>query len=109
VLNTEVAVYSADGETRTGRVAASEGTKISAAGDLQMTFDGRFLPVSPGSGIYSRTYAREGEQLPIKLKEGRVFMLGDSRESAIDSRTFGPIARKNIKGRVVAVFRIRQI
>jgi type IV secretory pathway protease TraF len=36
-------------------------------------------------------------------------MLGDSRESAIDSRTFGPIARKNIKGRVVAVFRIRQI
>lgn len=38
---------------------------------------------------------------PITLADGLYFVLGDNRDNSIDSRSFGPVPRNTIKGRVL--------
>ena len=42
---------------------------------------------------------------PLTLKGGEYFILGDQRENAKDSRYFGAVKGKEIKGRVITVLR----
>ena len=110
VMNTEAVVYKAGGEMLTGRVEATGGAVIDMTADYQMTFDGNYLPISPADGIYERTYAPDTfVSLPIIIDDDSCFILGDKRESARDSREFGPVLKKNVKGRIVTVLRRRQI
>ena len=41
----------------------------------------------------------------MKLKENEVFVLGDMRKGAKDSRYFGPVEKEEIKGKVFALYR----
>lgn len=107
--NTEAVVYRSEDRICTGRIAAGPGTCIGCTSDMQMTFDGLYLPASYSDGIYSRTYAAEGEKLPFTVRENAFFILGDNREDAEDSRIQGQISKRNIKGRIVTVIRRRQI
>ena len=109
LINTEPCVYKSGGEVHTGRIAASAGTVISSTGDMQLTFDGVYLPISAADGIYERTYAAEGEILPAEVRPGYYFVLGDNRGSARDSRMLGQISKSGIRGRIIAVLRRRQI
>jgi signal peptidase I len=38
--------------------------------------------------------------ITVLLKEDEYFVLGDNRENSLDSRSFGPVPRKNIIGKV---------
>jgi signal peptidase I len=67
------------------------------------------MPVSYEQGIFHRTYAAAGEELPLTVEEGPYFILGDNRREAKDSRIYGQIDKKRIKGRVIGVLRRRQI
>lgn len=109
IVNTEAVVYELDGETGTSRVEASAGTVVSATGDLQLTFDGNYLPISKDDGIFSKTYGHEGAKYPVTVQDDCCYILGDNRDTAKDSREFGPIKKKFIKGRIVTVVRRRQI
>lgn len=109
LVNTEACVYKAGDRLCVGRVAATEGTVISMTGDMQLTFNGIYYPAAPTEGIYDRTYAAEGQDLPLTVREGHYFVLGDNRSSAQDSRICGQISSKNMRGRIVAVLRRRQI
>jgi signal peptidase I len=109
ILNTEAVVYEAEGEIHSGRTAACAGTKVGSTGDGQLTFDGIFMPVSYEQGIFQRTYAAPGEKLPLTVGEGHYFILGDNRKEAKDSREYGEIDRKRIKGRIISVLRRRRI
>lgn len=37
---------------------------------------------------------------PLTLEEGQVFIMGDNREESIDSRTFGVVGERQIKGKL---------
>lgn len=43
----------------------------------------------------------ESISYPITLQEGQIFAVGDNREGSIDSRTFGPLSRSQIRGRLL--------
>lgn len=47
-------------------------------------------------------YLKEGEE--ITIEEGYYFVSGDNRPHSSDSRSFGPISEKNVKGRVWLVY-----
>lgn len=48
------------------------------------------------------TYPQEeGMQYPYALRGSQYFVLGDNREESIDSRTYGPAALAQIRGKIV--------
>lgn len=59
--------------------------------------------------IYEKTFRYEdGLDFPITLKEGQVFVLGDARDNAADSRVYGPVNVKDALGKVMMVIRRRE-
>lgn len=60
--------------------------------------------------IYEETLPyTEGIDYPVKIGAGEVFVLGDKREAAIDSRVYGPIKTKDTLGKVITILRRRSI
>lgn len=55
------------------------------------------------------TYAKEGIEYPYVVPEGHVFVLGDYRTQATDSRDFGPISMEDVKGKVITILRRREL
>ena len=99
----DVVVYTADGETHIGRIAAR-------ATDVVMLDDSGKLLVNgtnqAGEILYP-TYAKEGLTYPYPVPEGHVFVLGDYRTQTEDSRDFGPITMGNVQGKVITILRRR--
>lgn len=50
-----------------------------------------------------------GTKFPLTVGEDEVFVLGDSRENATDSRIFGAVKTSDTKGKVMTVIRRRGI
>lgn len=85
---------------------------IAVAGDtVDITEDGLLVNGSPQQepGIYEATerYA-EGMEFPATLKDGEVFVLGDAREDAEDSRIYGVVDTEDTLGKVMIVIRRRE-
>ena len=82
------------------RIVAMDGDNICRIGNA-VSVDGK--PVAE-----ARDYDRLRRSLPVwqgctALKEGEVFLLGDSPDS-FDSRYFGPVSRVQIWGRAVPIW-----
>lgn len=58
--------------------------------------DGHWAAYTPGKGQYRNSPA-------VQLGSGEYFVMGDNRDNSFDSRAFGPLSRKQIFGKVIAV------
>lgn len=109
IINTDVVIYEAPGGSlQIGRV---EGTQAEAVGKTDgglLTINGNIQPVQKRSGLYDETYAGE-KDISGEIGIGEFLILGDSRETATDSRTFGLIRRKAIKGKAFTIVRRRPL
>lgn len=99
----DVIAYTAGGETRVGRIAAREGDNLSMDESGVLYVNGT---VQGGEIIYP-TYPRDGAEYPQRVPEGCVYVLGDYRTTAQDSRDFGPIPLKEVQGKVITILRRR--
>ncbi|MCL1859626.1 MAG: signal peptidase I [Oscillospiraceae bacterium] len=58
--------------------------------------------------IYQQTQRYvEGTEFPLTLGEGQIFVLGDARETATDSRIYGSVNADDIFGKVITIVRRR--
>lgn len=100
----EVVVIHYEDRTLLARVAAVAGDTV------DITEDGLMINGSavqePGI-LGETTLFKEGVTFPLTVPPGKVFVLGDNREQATDSRIFGCIDTKAIDGRVIGLFRRR--
>lgn len=86
---------------------------IAVAGDeVDLTPDGLSvngaLVVEPRA-LGETTRFEGGESFPLTVPQGKIFVLGDNREHAIDSRIFGCVDVDDVYGRVIGVFRRRNL
>lgn len=105
----DTVVFNLENETKVSRVIAVEGDKVDITKDG--LFVNGFLQHDVGEiEITKRTERyQEGIDFPIQVGPGEIFVLGDNRDSAIDSRIFGTIFASKSAGTVVFVMRIRGI
>ena len=100
----DIAVFKKDGRTTTGRVVAVAGDTV------DITKDGLMIngatPISQDI-YFDTTQFQNGVDFPITVGEGQIFVLGDNRPEASDSRIYGCINIKDVKGKAIAVIRTR--
>ncbi len=100
----DIAVFKKDGRTTTGRVVAVAGDTVDITKD-GLTINGA---TQISQDIYfDTTQFQNGVDFPITVGEGQIFVLGDNRPEASDSRIYGCINIKDVKGKAIAVIRTR--
>lgn len=100
----DLLAYQYKGKERVARVIATEGSTI------DINENGLIINGSPQQeqDIYSETLLyKDGTTFPLKVPAGHLFVLGDNRKTAVDSRAFGTIPIENTDGKVVTILRRR--
>ena len=100
-----VVLYRMDGKTQVGRVIALEGSVVDIAENGSLTVNGVF----PSEEIFYATYQADGSSItfPYTVEPGKVFILNDFRSDTNDSRLFGAVDRKDLKGPMLFTMRRR--
>lgn len=80
------------------RVVAVPGDEIEVLGDV-IYVNGKLSDAAPTARIGTSGRGR----IQLTVPEGTVYVLGDNRPLALDSRTLGPIPLEDIEGRGVAI------
>jgi signal peptidase I len=101
-----VVVFEYKDELIASRVIAVEGDTVNIT-DRGLEINGHTI-YEPE--IYSKTTQfKDGPTFPLTVEPGTVFVLGDNREHANDSRIIGLIKMKDIKGKVMGIIRRRNL
>lgn len=106
--NMDVVLYETEGGMNIGRVQAQSGDEIDVTAKDEILINGDIQPIQKRQGVFYETYARENIY-PMLLGADEYFVLGDERDDAKDSRTYGAINKRNIKGKVFMTLRRRAI
>lgn len=99
----DVVAYSTSGKLRIGRIVARANDVVTLDDSGTLLVNGT---TQSGEILYP-TYAREGQEYPITVPQGQVFILGDYRTQCQDSRDFGSIPMENVEGKVITILRRR--
>ena len=105
-LAQDVIALKHNGQTHARRVIATAGDTV------DITEEGLYLngSLQHEPEIYQITERyEEGISFPLTVPEGHVFVLGDARPGATDSRIYGTVAIEDTLGKVMAVIRRRSI
>lgn len=77
---------------------------VATEGDIVDIKNGKFYvneKMLEESYVYGKTEAKVGGvDFPYTVEDGKVFVMGDNREESMDSRDFGAVIRKQIKGKI---------
>ena len=100
-----VVLYKHNGKTEVGRVIALEGSVIGIGENGSLTVNG----VAPTAEIFYPTYKAQSSPItfPYTVERGKVFILNDFREDTNDSRAFGTVDKKDLKGPLLFTVRRR--
>lgn len=100
----DVVVVSYQGREMLERVIAVGGDTV------DITVDGLRINdalVQENAVLGETTQFEDGVTFPLTVPKGQLFVLGDNREHATDSRVFGCIRTEDVNGRVMGLFRRR--
>ena len=100
----DLIVVSYQGELQVRRVVALSGNTV----DIEysrLVIDGA---TQQEEHIFTDTHRYESEiEFPLVVPEGHVFVLGDNRLGAVDSRIYGTVPIDDTQGKVISLFRRR--
>ncbi|MCQ2564133.1 MAG: signal peptidase I [Mogibacterium sp.] len=93
-----------EGKNLTERVIAVAGDTVDITSSGLMV-NGSY--VQEPQVIGETTAYEEGVSFPLTVGSDEIFVLGDNRMYAVDSRIFGCVAKDAVKGRIIGLFRRR--
>lgn len=88
------------------RVVATAGDEVDIHDDA-LYVNGSYQQETWAQGVTTRFEG--GVDLPLTVPEGSVFVLGDNRTNASDSRIIGTLASEDTNGTVIGIFRRRNL
>ena len=101
----DVVVYEVNSVTHVGRIAAVPGEDVTITEDGQLVING----YTQTNFSDEEAYAAGVTEYPAELGDDEYFIMADDHTSASDSRNYGPISEKDIKGLVITLLRRRNI
>jgi signal peptidase I len=105
-LPQDVIIVEYEGRRQVRRVIATAGDIVDIT-DSGLVINGA---LQQETDIYQKTERyEEGVSFPLTVPEGQVFVLGDNRVAATDSRIYGCVEVSETYGKVMAVVRRRGI
>lgn len=102
----DVVVFEHNGKNCVGRAIAFENDTVTITKQGVLTVNGTR---QQSDNIVYNTYPNSNEDFILTVPQGKCFILCDNREKCEDSRDFGSIPMKDVKGKVISVFRRRGI
>lgn len=102
----DVVTFVRDGTRHTGRVVAQGGDTVDLSDEGELLVNGS---VQDEQIFYPTEATGESVELPCEVPEGSVFLLGDFRTNATDSRAYGPVDTRELEGKVLTILRRRGI
>lgn len=105
-LSSDLVLVEYEGQKQVRRVVAISGDTV------DITEEGLMIngALQQEQGIYTETLPYlEGITFPVTIEEGQVFLLGDNRETAADSRLYGSVEIKDTLGKVILILRRRNL
>lgn len=99
----DVIAYEEEGRLRFGRVIAHGGDQVNINESGEVKVNG----VSEGGEILYLTYDGGNLKYPYQVPKNTLFVLGDYRTEAKDSRSYGAIPMGQVKGKVITFLRRR--
>lgn len=102
-VRNDVVVLQRDGGQYIGRIIGMPGETVEVTDNHTVAIDGNEVVETD---IYFETEAfQDAVRYPLELESEQYFVLGDNRETAKDSRYFGPVQRSELKGKVISALR----
>lgn len=99
----DIVTYQTKGSRQVGRIIARENDVVTMDKSGTLLVNGT---VQSGE-INFPTYAKKGIHYPYRVPKDSIFVLGDYRTQAKDSREFGPIPMNAVEGKVITILRRR--
>lgn len=99
----DVVVYEHSGSLRVGRVLARGGDIVTLSESGVVEVNG----AAQGGDILYPTYPKSLLSYPYAVPEDSVFILGDCRTQAEDSRDIGPVLCSSVRAKVITLIRRR--
>ena len=89
------------------RIVAREGQIVNINEDNELLVDG----YPEEHQTFYETEIKEDSEItfPYTVEKGKVFVMGDYRLSKEDSRIFGEVETNTIKGKIISIFKTRNI
>jgi signal peptidase I len=105
--NSDVVTFVKDGIRYSGRIVAQGGDVVDINNSGELLINGNVQYEE----IFYATTVEDGSKIefPYTVDENCVFVLGDMRTVFQDSRTFGAVPVDELDGKIIGVFRHRQI
>lgn len=106
-LASDLAIVWEGGKEQTRRVIGIAGDRIDINRDHGLEING--YPQQE-ENIYTETLPVVGKtEFPVTVGPNQIFVLGDNRKYAVDSRTYGCVDIGDTRGKVIAVIRRRNL
>ena len=99
----DVVAYRVNGELRFGRIIAKAGDTVDG-NEEGLIING----LAPSEEVFYPTQILDTDlRLPYTVNTGEYVVLNDYREDFSDSRTYGPVAERELEGKIIFIFRRR--
>ncbi|MCL2803568.1 MAG: signal peptidase I [Micrococcales bacterium] len=102
----DLVVLRFEGQTQIRRVVAVAGDRVDITEEGLLINGG--LQIEPDIHLPTEQFAG-GVGFPLVVPEGHIFVLGDARDVAADSRIYGPVKITDTQGTVISVIKRRNL